>query len=72
MRCRSTENSYMKTKMVHTLHRIKATASQSIESFMDVLNNDEYQKCLNNTKRRKTQYVMTIKVFVNFLFWVRV
>jgi hypothetical protein len=44
----------VKTNMVHTLHRIKAIGNQPIESFKDLLSEDEYQKCLNNPMRGKT------------------
>jgi hypothetical protein len=70
MHSMSTENSHVKTNMVHTLHRIKAIRTQPIESFKDLLSEDEYQKCLNNPKKSKTWYKMTAEVFVSFLFWV--
>ena len=67
---RSTKNSHVKTNMVHTLHRIKATGMQLLESFKEMLIEEEYRKCLTNTMRTKTWYQLTAEVFVSFLFWV--
>jgi hypothetical protein len=41
---RSTENSHVKTNMVHILHQIKATGLQPLESFKDMLTVEEYSK----------------------------
>lgn len=67
---RSTENSHVKTNMVHTLHRIKATGMQPLESFKEMLTKEEYRKCLTNPMRSKTWYQLTAEVFVSFLFRV--
>jgi hypothetical protein len=67
---RSTENSHVKTNMVHTLHRIKATGMQPLESFKEMLTKDEYRKCQTNPMRSKTWYQLTSEVFVSFLFRV--
>lgn len=67
---RSTENSHVKTNMVHTLHRIKATGMQPLESFKELLTPDEFAKCEINPMRGKTWYPLTAEVFVSFLFRV--
>jgi hypothetical protein len=67
---RSTENSHVKTNMVHTLHQIKATGLQPLESFKDMLTPEEYNKCKSNPMRGKTWYPLTTDVFVSFLFQV--
>jgi hypothetical protein len=60
----------VKTNMVHTLHRIKATGLQPLESFKDMLTPEEYRKCESNTMRGKTWYPLTADVFVSFFFRV--
>jgi hypothetical protein len=67
---KSTENSHVKTNMVHTLHRIKATGMQPLESFKEMLTKEEYSKCQTNPMRTKTWYQLTSEVFVSFLFQV--
>ena len=56
--------------MVHTLHRIKATGMQPLESFKDMLTPEEYSKCESNPMRGKTWYPLAADVFVAFLFRV--
>ena len=67
---RSTENLHVKTNKVHTLHRIKATGLQPLESFKDILTPEEYSKCESNPMRGKTWYPLAANVFVAFLFRV--
>jgi hypothetical protein len=57
--------------MVHILHRVKATGIQPLESFKDLLTEEEYQKCKASTMRGKTWYDLTTDVFVAYLFRVR-
>ena len=67
---RSTENSHVKTNMVHTLHRIKAIGLQPLESFKDILTLEEFLKYESNLMRGKTWYPLIAEVFVSFLFRV--
>jgi hypothetical protein len=56
--------------MVHILHRVKAMDSQPLESFRDLLTEEEYQKYALSPHIGKTWFKLTINVFVAFLFWV--
>jgi hypothetical protein len=60
----------VKTNIVHTLHRVKACGTQPLESFKEILTNEEYQKCRTNPMRGKVWYFLTLEVFVSFLFRV--
>jgi hypothetical protein len=60
----------VKTNIVHTLHRVKAFGSQSLESFKEMLTLDEYRKCESNQQLGKTWFNLTMDVFVSFLFRV--
>jgi hypothetical protein len=65
------ENSYVKTKhCFHTLHGIKATGTQPLESFKDLHIKEEYQNCIMNPMKAKTWYPLMEEVFVSFLFWI--
>jgi hypothetical protein len=57
--------------MVHTLLRVKGVGSQPLESLKDMLIEEEFRKCANNSPHiEKTWYKMTSDVFVAFLFRV--
>jgi hypothetical protein len=42
---RSNEYSFVKTNMVHTLHRVKALGCQPLESLKGLLIEEEFRKC---------------------------
>jgi hypothetical protein len=68
--CRATENSHVKTNLVHILHRIQSTGTQPLESFKDFLSPDDYQKCVVNPGRTKSWYPLTVDIFISLLFRV--
>jgi hypothetical protein len=66
----STEHSHVKTNMAHALHRVKVVGSQPLDSFKDLLTEEEFRKCTNSPHLGKTWFKLTTNVFVSFLFWV--
>jgi hypothetical protein len=67
---RSTEHSHVRTNMVHTFHQVKAVGSQPLESFKDLLTEEEFRKCANNPHLGKAWFKLTSNVFVLYLFRV--
>lgn len=67
--CRHTEDSHVKTKLVHSLHQIQKYGEMPLTEFKDLLSEADYMKCL---QKPKTWYCMTIDVFTSFIFRVRI
>jgi hypothetical protein len=61
---RSTKHSHVKTNMVHTLHRVKAVGSMPLESFKDLLTEEEFRKCASNPHLGKAWFKLTSEVFI--------
>jgi hypothetical protein len=61
----------LKVYRVHTLHCVKSVGSQPLETFKDVLTEDEFRRCQSNTQLGKTWFKMTTDVFISYLFRVR-
>jgi hypothetical protein len=60
----------MKTNMVHTLHRVKTMGSMPLDSFKDLLTEEEFRKCTSNPHLRKAWFKLTTEVFISYLFRV--
>jgi hypothetical protein len=56
--------------MVHTLHRVKAVGTQPLDSFKDLLTEEDFRKCANSPYNGKTWFKLTTDVFVAYLFRV--
>ncbi len=69
--CRSTEESHVKTNLVHTLYRVQKYGLLPIERFNEMLRPSELKRC-GAPKTRKTWYTMPLEVFTTFLFRVRI
>jgi hypothetical protein len=67
---RSTKYSHVKTNLVHTLHRVKAVGSMLLESFKDLLPEEEFRKCTNNPHLGNAWFKLTSKVIILYLFRV--
>jgi hypothetical protein len=65
---RHTENSHVKTNLVHTLHRVNKYGVLPLPSFKDLITRAEYKKCESNPK--KSWFNLTAEVFAAFLFRV--
>ena len=68
---RSTEDSHVKTNLVHTLYRVQKYGLLPIERFQEMLRPSELRMC-GAQKARKTWYSMPLQVFTSFVFRVRV
>jgi hypothetical protein len=60
----------VKTNMVHTFHRVKAVGSMPLDSFKDLLTEEEFRKCASNPHLGKAWFQLTSEVFISYLFWV--
>ena len=68
MIARQTENSHMKTNLVHTLYRVQKYGVFELEKFKELLSPEEERACLANS--RKSWYSMPLEVFTSFIFKV--
>jgi DNA integrity scanning protein DisA with diadenylate cyclase activity len=53
------------------MYRVKAIGIQPLESFKDLLTNEEYRKYKSSTMHGKTWFDLTSNIFVAFLFQVK-
>ena len=65
---RQTENSHVKTNLVHTLYRVQKYGVFELEKFKELLSPEEERACLANS--RKSWYSMPLEVFTSFIFKV--
>ena len=70
---RQTENSHVKTNLVHTLYRVQKYRVQKygvleLEKFKELFSPEEERACLANS--RKSWYSMPLEVFTSFIFKV--
>ena len=65
---RHTEDSHVKTNIVHTLFRIRKYGLMSIDQFRDLLSPADIDRCKKSQK--KTWYSLSLNVFTNFIFQV--
>ena len=68
MIARQTENSHVKTNLVHTLYRVQKYGVFELEKFKELLSPEEERACLANS--RKSWYSMPLEVFTSFIFKV--
>ena len=68
---KSTEDSHVKTNLVHMLYKVQKYGLLPIERFKEMLRPSELQLC-GAHKARKTWYSMPLQVFTSFVFRVRV
>jgi hypothetical protein len=45
--------------------------SQPLDTFKEMLTEEEYRRCQSNPQLGKTWFKMISDVFISFLFWVR-
>ena len=64
-----TENSHIKTNLVHTLYRVQKYGLMEVDKFQELLSADEVKACQQHA--RKTWYKMPLEVFTSFIFQVR-
>ena len=65
---RQTENSHVKTNLVHTLYLVQKYGVLDLEKFKELLSPEEVKACLANS--RKMWYSMPLEVFTSFIFKV--
>ena len=65
---RQTENSHVKTNLVHTLYWVQKYGVLELEKFKELLSPEEERACLANS--RKSWYSMPLEVFTTFIFKV--
>ena len=65
---RQTENSHVKTNLVHTLYWVQKYGVLELEKFKELLSPEEERVCLVNS--RKSWYSMPLEVFTLFIFKV--
>ena len=68
--CRSTEDSHVKTNLVHTLYRVQKYGLLPMDRFNEMLRPSEVKRC-GAQKMKKTWYSMPAEVFTSFVFRVR-
>ena len=68
---RHTEDSHVKTSLVHTLYRVKKYGVMPLEMFNELLSPIEILKCQMNQGRR-SWYSLTVEVFTAFIFRVSI
>jgi hypothetical protein len=64
---RHTEDSHMKTNIVHTLFKVQKYGLMLIDQFKDILSPADFRRC---KKSQKTWYSLPLHVFTNFTFQV--
>ena len=64
---RQTENSYVKTNLVHTLYRVQKYGNLELEKFKELFSPEEERACLANSRK---SYSMPLEVFTSFIFKV--
>jgi hypothetical protein len=67
---RHTEDSHVKTSLVHTLYRVKKYGVMPLEMYNELLSPAEFLKCQMHSGRRPW-YSLTLEVFTAFMFRVR-
>ena len=65
---RQTENSHVKTNLVHTLYWVQKYEDLKLEKFKELLSPKEERVCLANS--RKSWHSMPLEVFTSFIFKV--
>ena len=65
---RQTENSHVKTNLVHTLYRVKKYGVMDIDKFQELLTPEELKSC--QQYNRKSWYSIPLEVFTSFIFKV--
>ena len=65
---RQTEDSHVKTNIVHTLFRVQKYGLMTIDQFKDILSPADLNRCKKSQK--KTWYSLPLHVFTNFTFQV--
>ena len=68
LKCRHTEDSHVKTNIVHTLFRVRKYGLMSLDQFRDILSPGDFKRCKKSQK--KTWYSLPLNVFTNFTFQV--
>ncbi len=69
---RSTENDHVKSNLPAKLFRIRSFGVMKLEEFKDLLSPEEYQICLKNKPSNPGWFTLTTKVFIAFLYRVRI
>ena len=61
---RQTEDSHVKTNIVHTMFRVQKFGLMSFDMFKDILSHVDLKSC--KKLRAKTWYSLSLNVFTNF------
>ena len=64
-----TENSHIKTNLVHTLYRVQKYGLMEVDKFQELLSANEVKAC--QQQACKIWYKMPLEVFTSFIFQVR-
>ena len=68
---RSTENDHVKLNLTSLLQRVYMFGSLELKDFKPLLTKKEYKACLESKMLKTTWYLVTLDVFISFLFRVR-
>ena len=68
--CRHTEDSHVKTNIVHTLFRVQKYGLMPLEQFHDILTPAEIKRCKKSQNAKKTWYSLNLHVFTRFIYQV--
>jgi len=65
---RHTEDSHVKTNLVHTLFRVRKYGLMPLDKFSEVLSPSDIRRCKQIQK--KTWYTLPLNIFTSFIFQV--
>jgi hypothetical protein len=60
----------VKTNTVHILHRVKAVGSMPLDSFKDLLTEEEFKKYASNPHLGKAWFMLISEVLISYFFRV--
>ena len=69
--CRHTEDSHVKTNIIHTLFRVQKYGLMPLKQYQDILTPSNIKRCKKSQNTKKTWYSLNLHVFTNFIFQVR-
>ena len=69
---RSTENDHVKNNLPAKLYRIRSFGVMKLEEFKDLLSPEEFDVCKKNKLAKDRWFTLTTKVFIAFLYRVRI
>ena len=68
---KSAENNHVKSNLTSLLQRVHTFGSLELKDFKPLLTKKEFKACLESKMLKTTWYLVTMDVFISFLFRVR-